>query len=187
MPTKLYGNIGEYKEKEFFADSESSPYIDELQTQGSDPLGSGKYKDDDPYKNFNPPRYPPFPNNYKGYPFYPNGYPSPSAEQVLHVMTLVNNNKATSKPEGSGFLSKLIADPNIAAAAIIPLSFAAAAVVPALMNLVMGGISTPMISTIANNRGQEVLITLDNSLVSLKICRDIHLQQNHEIWIARIF
>ncbi|GFS60905.1 uncharacterized protein TNIN_71521 [Trichonephila inaurata madagascariensis] len=165
MPKKMYNNIGEYKE-EFFADSEPSHFMDELQTQGSDPYGSNKYKDADRYKDYNPPRYPPFPNNYKGYPFYPNGHPSSSAEQVLHVMALVNKNKVTSKSEGSGLLSKLIAEPSIAAAVIIPLSFAAAAVVPAMMNLVMGGTSTPMISTIANNR-EARSIDISRHLISL--------------------
>ncbi|GFY16235.1 uncharacterized protein TNCV_2348801 [Trichonephila clavipes] len=165
MPTKLFGNIGEYKE-EFFADFEPSPFMDELQTQGSDPFGFSTYEDADPYKVYNPPRYPPFPNNYKGYQFYPNGHPSPSAEQVLHVMSLINKNKATSKSEGSGLLSKLIADPSIAAAVTVPLSFAAAAVVPAMINLVMGGISTPMITTIANNR-EARNIDISRHLISL--------------------
>ncbi|GFT67050.1 uncharacterized protein NPIL_302671, partial [Nephila pilipes] len=148
-PTKVNDNFGEYEE-ETFIHPEVITYNGKP-SQGNDYFNSDQYKSD-PYSDYNSPSYPSLSNNYKGYPFYPSRYPSPNAQQALSMMALVNKKGATTKPEGTGLLSKFIADPNTAAAAIIPLSIAAAAVVPVLMNLIMGGTPTPMISTTANNK-----------------------------------
>ncbi|GFT13958.1 uncharacterized protein NPIL_191281 [Nephila pilipes] len=163
-PPKVYGAIGEYKD-DSNADPELSLYNDKTVNDG-DQSSTGKYKGYDLYNIYSPPSYQPFANNYKGYPLHSNGFQLSNTDQMLQMMLAVKGPGATTKPEETGLLSKFTVDPNIATAAIIPLSIVAAAVAPVLVNLLMGSTSAPVISTTAGNKEARRYI-VSHSLASL--------------------
>ncbi|GFU87265.1 uncharacterized protein TNCV_4134101 [Trichonephila clavipes] len=170
LPSKDYGDDGDDKD-DSTDDSDQNP--NNKPPQGGDYPSFGNYKGYDQYSNYGPPpRYPSFANNYKGYQFYspywkgskPADTPAPPAtpDQMMEMMMALSNMDDTSKPEDTGLFSKLISDPkSAAAAAIIPLSIVAAAVVPVLMNYMMTGTAQSVVSTTANNKEAR---SLDGSI-----------------------
>ncbi|GFT13956.1 uncharacterized protein NPIL_191271 [Nephila pilipes] len=166
LPPRDYGAVGD--DEDYSSDeSESIPYNDKPQ-QGSMNPSYNKYKGYDQVSNYGPPSYPPFVNNYKGYPFA--GVPPMSPDQMLQMMMTFKRMKEIEGPEDTGIISKFFSDSKTAAAAFIPLSIAAAAFVPVLMNYLTGGSSTPMVSTIANSkqfRNLDVSNNLDALLESI--------------------
>ncbi|GFU59029.1 uncharacterized protein NPIL_459241 [Nephila pilipes] len=166
LPPRDYGAIGD-DEDDSSDESEPLPYNDKPQ-QGSVNPSYNKYKGYDQFSNYGPPSYPPFVNNYKGYPFA--GVPPMSPDQMLQMMMALKSMKENEGPEDTGIISKLFSDSKTAAAAFIPLSIAAAAFVPVLMNYFTGGLSTPTVSTIANSkqfRNLDVSNNLDVLLESI--------------------
>ncbi|GFY73031.1 uncharacterized protein TNIN_12931 [Trichonephila inaurata madagascariensis] len=149
-PPKVYGAIGEYKD-DIKVDLNPSPFNGKP-VPANDFSSSDKYKGDNKYDDYSIPSYSPFANNYKGYPLYSNGFLSPNTDPMLQMLMNIKSTGAFAKPEEAGLLSKFGVDPKIATTAIIPLSIVAAAVVPVLMNLIMGGASSPTISTTANKK-----------------------------------
>ncbi|GFX49313.1 uncharacterized protein TNCV_3334311 [Trichonephila clavipes] len=148
-PPNVYGAIGEYKD-DIKVDLSPIPYNDKP-VPSNDFSSSDKYKGNK-YNDYSIPSYSPFANNYKGYPVYSNGFISPNTDPMLQMLMGIKSTGALAKPEETGLLSKFGVDPKIATTAIIPLSIVAAAVVPVLMNLIMGGASSPTISTTANKK-----------------------------------
>ncbi|GFU59035.1 uncharacterized protein NPIL_459271 [Nephila pilipes] len=142
-PSRNYGSIGEYKD-DSVEDSEPTPYES---FQGGDYPNFNEYKGYDQYINNGKHS---FLQNNIGYPPSYSSWGSPA--QMMQMMMVLKNMGDVAKPEETGLFSKLMSDPNIAAAAFIPLSIAAAAAIPVLMNFLMGGTSTPMVSTTANSR-----------------------------------
>ncbi|GFY73032.1 uncharacterized protein TNIN_12941 [Trichonephila inaurata madagascariensis] len=166
LPPRDYGAVSD-DEDDSSDDSEPIPYNDKPQ-QGNGYSHYNKYKGYDQFNHYAPPSYPPFVNNYKGSPY--TEIPPMSPDQMMQIMMVLNSMKETEEPEDSGILSKLVKDPKIAAAAFIPLSVAAAAFVPVLMNYLMGGSSTPIVSTVANSkqfRSLDVSSNLDGFFESV--------------------
>ncbi|GBL92122.1 hypothetical protein AVEN_91475-1 [Araneus ventricosus] len=146
QPPKDYDDDGDDDDDSAPNPSKNKP------SQGGDYPGFEKFKGYNPYSSYDLPMYPSFAPNYKGsYPMFPPVAP-PNPNQMMQMMAALSNMDSTTKPESGGLLTKLFADPNIAKAAIVPLSLVAVAVVPVLMNYMMSSSSTPMVSTIANNK-----------------------------------
>ncbi|GFX49314.1 uncharacterized protein TNCV_3334321 [Trichonephila clavipes] len=173
LPPRYYGAVGD-NEDDSSDESEPIPYNDKPQ-QGNSYSHYNKYKGYDQFNHYAPPSYPPFVNNYKGSPY--TGIPPMSPDQMMQIIMAFNSMKETEEPEDSGILSKLVKDPKIAAAALIPLSVAAAAFVPVLMKYFMGGSSIPIVSTVANSkqfRNLDVSSNLDGFFESVvAFSRDI--------------
>ncbi|GFV47077.1 uncharacterized protein TNCV_197721 [Trichonephila clavipes] len=152
QPIRDYGAIASDKD-DSSDDSVPSSYKSKLQSGGDYPVFN-EYKGNVQSNQFGFPGFPSFADN-KGSPF-----PAPSwlnPDQMMQMMAAIKNTEDISKPEETGLFSKLITDPKIAAAAFIPLSIVAAAVVPVLMNYMMGNTATPTVSTTANNRESRSL------------------------------
>ncbi|GFR15604.1 uncharacterized protein TNCT_238181 [Trichonephila clavata] len=152
LPVRDYGAIGSDKD-DSSDDSVPSSHKSKLQSGGDYPIFN-EYKGNEQSNQYGFPSFPSFADN-KGSPF-----PAPSwlnPDQMLQMMAAIKNTEDISKPEETGLFSKLITDPKIAAAAFIPLSIVAAAVVPVLMNYMMGNTATPTVSTTANNRESRSL------------------------------
>ncbi|GBM01590.1 hypothetical protein AVEN_60011-1 [Araneus ventricosus] len=190
-PSRDYGDDGDDK-VDSNDDTPSSPNTGNP-PQGGDYPNFGNYKGYDQYFNYAPPRYPSFAPNYKGSPFYSpywkggkpldSAMPSASPDQMMEMMMALSNMEDTTKPEDTGILSKLISDPKAAAAAaIIPLSIVAAAVVPVLMNYMMTGANQPqVISTTANNKEARSLDASNNfEMIMENISRFARAMDNDE-------
>ncbi|KAF8763883.1 hypothetical protein HNY73_022017 [Argiope bruennichi] len=130
---------------------------------------------------------------WQGSPFYSpywkggkpgdSAMPSGSPDQMMEMMMALSNMEDTKKPEDTGILSKFISDPkSAAAAAIIPLSIVAAAVVPVLMNYMMTGANQPqVIATTANNKEARSLDSSNNFEVIMEnISRFARAMDNDE-------
>ncbi|GFQ93269.1 uncharacterized protein TNCT_402441 [Trichonephila clavata] len=167
-PSKVYGAIGEYKD-DVKLDLKPSPYNGKPVPVNDFP-SSEKYKGDNKYNDYSIPSYPHFANNYKGYPMYSSGFPSANTDQMLQMLMNIKSTGELAKPVDTGLLSKFGVDPKIATTAIIPLSIVAAAVAPVLMNIIMGGTSSPTISTTANNkeaRSDVISLNIENLMESM--------------------
>ncbi|GFY16222.1 uncharacterized protein TNCV_2348671 [Trichonephila clavipes] len=89
-----------------------------------------------------------YPTDTKGYPLYVPAWINPD-----QLMTAIENMSNATKSLETGIFTKLIADPKFAASAFVTLSVVAAAIVPVLMNYVLGNTAPVSVSTTANNRG----------------------------------
>ncbi|GFY73029.1 uncharacterized protein TNIN_12911 [Trichonephila inaurata madagascariensis] len=143
VPLKHYGSIGEYKDD---SDEDSEPSPNESSQKGYDP-NFNEYKVYHQYSNYGPLSY--SPNNNGDFSSFPSWGTS---NQKVQMMMALKNLADVEKPEETGIFSKLMSDPKIVAAAFIPLSIVAAAIVPVLINSLKGGNTTPMVSTTANSR-----------------------------------
>ncbi|GFR01742.1 uncharacterized protein TNCT_302911 [Trichonephila clavata] len=143
VPLKHYGSIGEYKD-ESEEDSETSPYES---SQKDNYPNFNEYKEYEQNSNYRPLKISPNNNGYL------SSYPSwGTSNQKMQMMMVLKNMVGAEKAEDTGIFSKLVSDPKVTAAALVPLSIAAVAIVPVLINSLMGGNSRPMVSTTANSR-----------------------------------
>ncbi|GFY79700.1 uncharacterized protein TNIN_1701 [Trichonephila inaurata madagascariensis] len=88
------------------------------------------------------------PLDTEGYPLYVPSWINPD-----QLMAAIKNMSNATKSLENGLFTKLITNPKIAAAAFVPLSIVAAAIVPVLMNYVLGSTAPLTVSTTANNKG----------------------------------
>ncbi|GFX49309.1 uncharacterized protein TNCV_3334271 [Trichonephila clavipes] len=153
VPLKHYSSIGEYKDD---SDEDSKTSSNESSQKGYYP-SFNEYKVYDQYSNYGSLSYSP---NYKGYlsssPFW-DAY-----NQKIQMVMALKNMADVGKPEETGIFSKLMSNPKIVAAAFIPLSIAAAAIVPVLINSMMVGNSRPVVSTAVNSREFKRLDATNN-------------------------
>ncbi|GFT13960.1 uncharacterized protein NPIL_191291 [Nephila pilipes] len=149
LPPRDYGDIGD-KRSESIHDSGSVSYKSKPQSGGDYPIFN-EYTGNGQLNNYGLPIFPSITSDIKGYPFSVPSWITP--DHMMQMMAAIKNVSGTTKPAETGLFSKLITDPKIAAAAFLPLSIVAAAIVPVLMNYVMDNSSLPTVSTTANNRG----------------------------------
>ncbi|GFS70870.1 uncharacterized protein NPIL_100391 [Nephila pilipes] len=147
LPINDYGVNGDDKD-DSLDDSKLPSYKGKSQSGGDYPVFN-EYKGNEQSNKYGLSNFPSFADN-KGSPFPVPSWITP--DQMMQMMAAIKNADDVNKPEGAGLFSKLITDPKIAAAAFIPLSIVAAAVVPVLMNYMMGNTASPAVSTTANNR-----------------------------------
>ncbi|GFU59033.1 uncharacterized protein NPIL_459261 [Nephila pilipes] len=166
LPPRDYGDIGD-KRSQSTHDSESVSYKSKPQSGGDYPIFN-EYTGNGQLNNYGLPNFPSITSDIKGYPFSAPSWITP--DHMMQMMAAIKNVSGTAKPAETGLFSKLITDPKIAAAAFLPLSIVAAAIVPVLMNYAMGNSSLPTVSTTANNRGfrsLDVPKNLDDILESM--------------------
>ncbi|GFX49310.1 uncharacterized protein TNCV_3334281 [Trichonephila clavipes] len=151
LPPRDYGVIGNQKDDSIHG-SEQVSYNNKPQSGGDYPLFN-EYNINGQLSNYGLPSFSSFSPDIKGYPFPVPSWITP--DQLMQMMAAIKNVSNATQPEETGLFSKLIIDPKIAAAAFVPLSIVAAAIVPVLMNYMMGNSAPPTISTTANNRGSR--------------------------------
>ncbi|GFR01744.1 uncharacterized protein TNCT_302921 [Trichonephila clavata] len=158
LPPRDYGVTGNQKDDSIHG-SEQASYNNKPQSGGDYPLFN-EYNINGQLSNYGLPSFSSFSPDHKGYPFPVPSWITP--DQLMQMMAAINNVANATKPEGTGLFSKLIIDSKIAAAAFVPLSIVAAAIVPVLMNYMMGYSAPPTISTTANNRGFRIFDVTTN-------------------------
>ncbi|GFS60904.1 uncharacterized protein TNIN_71511 [Trichonephila inaurata madagascariensis] len=178
-PQHDYGATDSSKD-ELSADSESTLYKSKPRSGGDYPLFN-EYNDQ--IFNHGISSIPSISPDIKGNPFSVPSWITP--DQMVQMMAAIKNMSDATKSVENGLFSKLITDPKIAAAAFIPLSIVAAAIVPVLMNYVMGNTTPVSVSTTANNRMFKSFDTSENLQEIMEIVSKISPAVNNNYCIQK--